>query len=98
MKRLFFPRSLVVFCIASAVGAIGLSLEHQTTVSKQQQNKVSNNEDEWVSEQLKTLSLKDKIAQSFMLACWTNKGPKHTAEIQKEITTNHIGGIIFFSR
>lgn len=96
MKKLFFPRSLVVFCIASAVGAIGLSLAHQSTSSTSKSNKVTKTEDEWVSEQLKTLSTKEKIAQSFMVACWTNKGPKHTAEIQKEITENHIGGIIFF--
>ena len=85
MKKLFFPRSLVVFCIASAVGAIGLSLAHQSTSSTSKSNKVTKTEDEWVSEQLKTLSTKEKIAQSFMVACWTNKGPKHTAEIQKEI-------------
>lgn len=96
MKRLFFPRSFVLFFVATLVGAIGLSLVRQSNNLHVKKHTSTKSEDAWVDEQLKRLSTADKIAQSFMLACWSNKGPKHTAEIQKEITANHIGGLIFF--
>lgn len=53
-------------------------------------------EEAWVNDVMGKLSLEEKIAQSFMVACWTNRDEKHINEIRKQITTDKIGGVIFF--
>jgi beta-N-acetylhexosaminidase len=51
---------------------------------------------EWANEKLDSLSLEEKIAQSFMVAVTPNKGEKHLLEIDSLITKHKIGGIIMF--
>lgn len=53
-------------------------------------------EQEWVEDQLRSMSLDEKIAQSFMLACWSNKGQEHIDDIAAKITKYKLGGVIFF--
>lgn len=50
----------------------------------------------WVEKELKKLSLRDRIAQSFMVACWSNKGINHLNEVEKLVREEKIGGLIFF--
>ncbi|MBC7425555.1 MAG: hypothetical protein H7321_03375, partial [Bacteroidia bacterium] len=42
------------------------------------------------------MSLDEKIGQFFMVAAYTNKDTSHTSQIEKLISTYHIGGLIFF--
>lgn len=50
----------------------------------------------WASSKLKTMSLEEKLGQLFMVAAYSNKGPKHKAEILNLIEKHKIGGLIFF--
>lgn len=58
--------------------------------------KTNLSQEKWVDEQLKKLTLEEKIGQSFMIACWTNKSEEHILETKELITKNKIGGVIFF--
>lgn len=50
----------------------------------------------WYEYKLKQMTLDQKIGQLFMVAAYTNKDEKHTAEIENLIQNYHIGGLIFF--
>lgn len=50
----------------------------------------------WAQEKLDSLSLEEKIAQSFMVAVTPNKGGSHLLEIDSLIRTHKIGGVIIF--
>ncbi|MFN6083479.1 MAG: hypothetical protein ACK476_00950, partial [Fluviicola sp.] len=54
--------------------------------------KTNLSQEKWVDEQLKKLTLEEKIGQSFMIACWTNKSEEHILETKERITKNKIGG------
>lgn len=53
-------------------------------------------EDVWVRDKLSKMTVEEKIAQSFMVACWSNKGESHLEEIERQVTEDKVGGIIFF--
>lgn len=50
----------------------------------------------WSDSLLARMTLREQIAQTMMVAAWSNKDAAHTAEIEDLITRYHIGGIIFF--
>ena len=50
----------------------------------------------WADSLLKTYTDRDKIAQLFMVAAYSNKDKKHENEIKKLVQEYHIGGLIFF--
>jgi len=50
----------------------------------------------WVDSLMKSLTLRDKIAQSFMVSAYSNKDQKHIDEISLLIKNEKIGGLIFF--
>jgi beta-glucosidase-like glycosyl hydrolase/CubicO group peptidase (beta-lactamase class C family) len=50
----------------------------------------------WADSILKTLSPKERIAQLFMVAAYSNRDEKHFNEIKKLIVDYKIGGVIFF--
>ena len=50
----------------------------------------------WADSVLKTFSDRDKIAQLFMVAAYSNKDQKHVDDIKKLVSEYHIGGLIFF--
>jgi len=87
----------LVYCLVSGLSATLLvavtKLPHQSPKSHV---KITQTEDQWVKEQLSKLSLEEKIAQSFMVACWSNKGQDHLNDVNEMITNDKIGGIIFF--
>jgi len=51
---------------------------------------------QWALEKMEQLSLRQKIAQSFMVATWPNKNEAHQAEIDSLIQHHEIGGLIYF--
>lgn len=72
----------------------GWNRELQSVVEHRQSARPG--EEEWVSKQLSNLSLEEKIAQSFMVACRSNEGEAHLLEVQHQVENDKIGGIIFF--
>ncbi len=50
----------------------------------------------WVNDTYNSLTLDEKIGQLFMVAAYSNKNEKHIQELEKLVTDNHIGGLIFF--
>ena len=50
----------------------------------------------WVDSILSTMSIQEQLAQSFMVAAWSNKGADHLQEIENDIIKYRIGGLIFF--
>jgi beta-N-acetylhexosaminidase len=87
----------LVYCIVSSLSATLLvavtKLPHKV---QKDQMKITQTEDQWVKEQMAKLTLEEKIGQSFMVACWSNKGQSHLDDINKMIADDKIGGIIFF--
>lgn len=53
-------------------------------------------ETRWVDSIFNQLTFTEKIGQLFMVAAYSNKDATHIAEIEKLITENKIGGLIFF--
>ena len=52
--------------------------------------------DAWINNIYHSLTLEEKIGQLFMVAAYSNKNEKHVQELEKLVTENHIGGLIFF--
>ena len=50
----------------------------------------------WSDSVLETMSLRELIGQTMMVAAWSNKDELHTIEIENLIAKYHIGGICFF--
>ena len=50
----------------------------------------------WADSVFTTLTPDDRIAQLFMVAAYSNKGPSHVEKISKLIGEYKIGGLIFF--
>jgi beta-N-acetylhexosaminidase len=50
----------------------------------------------WVDSVLNSMSYEEKIGQLFMVAAYSNRNQAHTDSIVKQVTDNHIGGLIFF--
>ena len=51
---------------------------------------------EWVDSIFERNSFEDRLGQLFMVAAYSNRDEKHTAEIAKLVTEQNIGGLIFF--
>lgn len=50
----------------------------------------------WVDSIMKSLTIREKIAQSFMVSAYSNKDQKHIDEIASLVKNEKIGGLIFF--
>ena len=53
-------------------------------------------EDSWAQDQLSQMSLEEKIGQFFMIPAYSKQGEQHLAEVEKLVTNEKVGGIIFF--
>ena len=53
-------------------------------------------ETHWVDSIYNQLSFEEKVGQLFMVAAYSNRDATHEADINKLITENKIGGVIFF--
>lgn len=94
-----FPQIVKVLLIAIGLSTLVLSVVSKIPASKtasKRQFKSNLSEEKWVAEQLSKLSLDEKIAQSFMIPVWSNKGPKHLDEVEQQLSQYKLGGIIFF--
>ncbi|MEM6632944.1 MAG: glycoside hydrolase family 3 N-terminal domain-containing protein [Bacteroidota bacterium] len=87
-NRLFFPLwvgiTLGIFEFSSLQGQ---SLPEFLTDTRSE---------EWADSVLNTLNLKQQIAQLYMVAAYSNRGPEHTYKISTLIENYEIGGLIFF--
>jgi len=71
------------------------------TISAQHSNPLickadSANQIRWVDSVFNSLSLRERIAQLFMVAAYSNKDDSHVKEISQLISKHGIGGLIFF--
>jgi beta-glucosidase-like glycosyl hydrolase/CubicO group peptidase (beta-lactamase class C family) len=57
---------------------------------------VSNEGKKWVDSVYYAMTFDEKVGQLFMVAAYSNKDPSHYDAIEKLITENKIGGLIFF--
>ncbi|MEP3837693.1 MAG: glycoside hydrolase family 3 protein [Algibacter sp.] len=64
--------------------------------SKKNNNNIYDAKEHWVDSVYSSLSTKEKVAQLFMVATYSNRDKKHTDSIQKLIKSHGIGGLIFF--
>ncbi|HPX06835.1 MAG TPA: glycoside hydrolase family 3 N-terminal domain-containing protein, partial [Tenuifilaceae bacterium] len=51
---------------------------------------------QWVDSVFANLTLRERVAQLFMVAGYTNKDKAHTDELTNFVTKEGVGGIIFF--
>lgn len=86
MKRTFFYSLSIAFSISV------------TTIKAQQPSYIDllKQEPKWVDSVFKKLSKKQKIAQMFFVAAYTNKSKAFTDSIAKVIKREKVGGLVFF--
>lgn len=59
-------------------------------------SKNANVQQQWVDSVYSTLTLRERIAQLFMVAAYSNRGDNHISQIDNLIKDEKIGGLIFF--
>ncbi len=100
MNKKTIRRAAFLFFLLAGSGLItsALLVKSGTKPKKKQKTSlnVSADENQWVEAELAKLSLEERIAQSFMVACWSNKGAAHLAETEALVRNQKIGGLIFF--
>jgi len=90
-------RNLLIFVSLSVLSVFFVAFVTKGPKAVHAQPKTTTlSEEEWVKQELAKLSVKERIAQSFMVACWSNKGSGHMNEISKYVSEDKVGGIIFF--
>ena len=100
MKRLFSIKALLIAPVF--IGAYLLAYNAQLEVEKPAATTHENEIAEvvipnpWVEGKLKSMTLREKIGQFFMVAAYSNKGEKHLATVDSLVLRDRIGGIIFF--
>lgn len=99
MNKKTIRKAAFLFFLLAGSGLITSALLVKSG-SKQKKQKtgmtISADENQWVETELAKLSLEERIAQSFMVACWSNKGAAHLAETEALVKNQKIGGLIFF--
>lgn len=99
MNKKTIRKAAFLFFLLAGSGLITSALLVKSG-SKQKKQKtgmtISADENQWVEAELAKLSLEERIAQSFMVACWSNKGAAHLAETEGLVKNQKIGGLIFF--
>nr|WP_294861261.1 glycoside hydrolase family 3 N-terminal domain-containing protein [uncultured Fluviicola sp.] len=86
--------SLLILGSGLITSALLKSPSHKQVIKHK--TSVTTDEDQWVSSEMAKLSMQERIAQSFMVACWSNKGAEHLTETEELVRTQKIGGLIFF--
>lgn len=56
----------------------------------------SDDENRWVDSIYNQMSFTEKVGQLFMVAAYSNKDATHIAEVEKLVSENKVGGLIFF--
>lgn len=98
MNRKTFRKATFISLLILGSGLITSALLKSPTHKpiKKHKTSVATDEDQWVNSEMSKLSMQERIAQSFMVACWSNKGKEHLAETEELVRTQKIGGLIFF--
>ena len=98
MRKLFFLAIVGAFVFLSSflfeqtksIPAVSKAIAPKVTPGFLKQNS------KWVDSVFNTLSEEERIAQLFMVAAYSNRDSSHQREIEKLITDQKIGGLIFF--
>lgn len=53
-------------------------------------------QEKWADSLLATMSLEEKVGQLFMVATYSNRTEKYYQQVENNIATYHLGGLIFF--
>jgi beta-N-acetylhexosaminidase len=85
-----------VLSFAILIALLTISAEKRVRLNVTRTELVPAHQENWAEEQLKLLTLEEKIAQFFMIAAYSGKGEEHYREIEELIRTQKVGGIIFF--
>lgn len=100
MNRKTFRKASFILILIVGSGLITSALLKTPTRKPLRKQHVSfttdKEEEQWIASELAKLSVKERIAQSFMVACWSNKGKEHLAETETLVREQKIGGLIFF--
>ncbi len=94
--KFFRPIAVLSLLIVISVIALSTGFSSKSSNNPKKSKRIDPEEEKWVNQQLSQLTVEEKIAQSFMVACWSNKGESHLKEIEEQVVTDKIGGIIFF--
>jgi beta-glucosidase-like glycosyl hydrolase/CubicO group peptidase (beta-lactamase class C family) len=89
-------RFLLYLGISAMFAVILAAVTKIPTKKHASQNRTTLSEEEWVKQQMTKMTTEEKIAQSFMVACWSNKGNDHLMEVSNYISEDKVGGVIFF--
>lgn len=100
MNRKVFRKVYFILFLLAGSGLITSALlktpAHPSIKKQLLQANSDKDEDQWVEAEMTKLSTEERIAQSFMVACWSNKGKEHLAETESLVRNQKIGGLIFF--
>jgi beta-N-acetylhexosaminidase len=98
MNRKTFRKAFFIFSLILGSGLITSALLKSPTRKSipKHQPTIATDEDQWITAEMAKLSMQERIAQSFMVACWSNKGKEHLAETEALVRDQKIGGLIFF--
>lgn len=73
-----------------------VSIQFQLVANPTLNNVATNEAQHWVDSVMNSLSLRERIAQLFMVAAYSNKDQKHVDEIMQLIKEEGVGGLCFF--
>ena len=102
--KIFFLSFLVFFATNCASKKNKSTLTDSKIISENKSHKstflkedfTSEGQKKWVDSTFNSMSFDEKLGQLFMVAAWSNKDTIHINAINKLITQNKIGGLIFF--
>lgn len=72
------------------------SIQFQLKANPALNNTETNEAQRWVDSVMNSLSLRERIAQLFMVAAYSNKDQKHVDEIMQLVKDEGVGGLCFF--
>ncbi len=85
-----------VLTMAVLTALLTISAEKKVRMGYARTELVPKDHVNWAEEQLKILTLEEKIGQFFMIAAYSGKDEDHYKAIEEEIRSNKVGGVIFF--
>ncbi len=75
---------------------LAFSIQWQAQAQQKSYTEMLKEEPEWVSKTFRKLSKKNKVAQMFFVAAYSNKSERFNDSIAKVIKKEKIGGLVFF--
>ncbi|RZK50726.1 MAG: glycoside hydrolase family 3 [Pedobacter sp.] len=77
-------------------GLLAIALSTQVQAQQKSYTDLLKEEPEWVKKTFRKLSKKQKVAQMFFVAAYSNKSDRFTDSIAKVVKKEKIGGLVFF--